>query len=270
MITGGEATPAPHAGSHEAGEDDELDVTGLSGLLADEQDPVNHAADHQNGGGDEISVTGLSGLLADAQTVEIAKAGSLVGTRKRVNLIEGSNVTLTVTDNGGSDRVDVTVAASGGSSNERTYAVQTGGSSVATHPTKVDLPGLSAFSVSATGTYLLEVRGKFLRNPSHTTANLYCDVSVVTGSITKAQEMYWYPAVTGSAGNIVALTPSSNGPALPSAATPVYVVYTVQLQVTALASGAATFKFRFGSASGATAGDQIQCDDAVAELVKLT
>lgn len=47
----------------------------------------------------------------NTQRVEIAKAGTLVGTRKRLNLVEGSNTTLTVTDNAGSDRVDVTVAS---------------------------------------------------------------------------------------------------------------------------------------------------------------
>ncbi|HEX4662468.1 MAG TPA: hypothetical protein VH144_02545, partial [Candidatus Saccharimonadales bacterium] len=48
------------------------------------------------------------------QKVEVAKAGTLTGTRKRVNLIEGSNVTITTADNAGSDRVDVTIAAASG------------------------------------------------------------------------------------------------------------------------------------------------------------
>lgn len=67
-IPGGTIVPAAHAPSHEDGGTDEIDVTGLSGLLADEQDPLNHAADHEDGGGDEIDVTNLSGLLADPQT----------------------------------------------------------------------------------------------------------------------------------------------------------------------------------------------------------
>lgn len=48
------------------------------------------------------------------QKVVISKAGSTVGTRKQVNLIEGSNITMTVADNVGSDRVDVTINGSGG------------------------------------------------------------------------------------------------------------------------------------------------------------
>ena len=44
--------------------------------------------------------------------VRVAKAGTDVGTRNRLNFIEGANVTLTIADDAGSDEVDVTVAAS--------------------------------------------------------------------------------------------------------------------------------------------------------------
>lgn len=45
----------------------------------------------------------------------IRKAGTLIGRRRTINLIEGSNVTLTVQDDSVNDRVNVTIAASGGS-----------------------------------------------------------------------------------------------------------------------------------------------------------
>lgn len=45
----------------------------------------------------------------------IKKAGTLIGSRRTINLIEGSNVTLTISDNSGTDAVDVTIAAAGGS-----------------------------------------------------------------------------------------------------------------------------------------------------------
>lgn len=48
------------------------------------------------------------------QKVQVALAGTVTGTRKEINFIQGANVTLTVADNSGSDRVDVTIAASGG------------------------------------------------------------------------------------------------------------------------------------------------------------
>ncbi len=77
-------------------------------------DPALHGvATHQNGGTDEFSVAGLSGELADAQPVQVEKAGVLVGTRKILNFIEGSNITLTIVDD--STEIDITIAASGGS-----------------------------------------------------------------------------------------------------------------------------------------------------------
>lgn len=78
--------PGAHAATHQDGGADEINVVGLSGLLADDQHILDaevlaiaaalvHAARHQNGGADEISVAGLSGLLADAQTA-LAHAAS--------------------------------------------------------------------------------------------------------------------------------------------------------------------------------------------------
>ena len=80
----------------------------------DDQNPTAHASDHQNGGGDEISVAGLSGMLADAQLVGVRKnsTGSTF-TRQRLNFIEGSNVTLTVADDGGNGEVDITIESTG-------------------------------------------------------------------------------------------------------------------------------------------------------------
>lgn len=60
-----------------------------------------------------ISSNTLS-VAADSvvEKVRISKAGTLQGTRREVNFIEGSNVTLTVADDAGNNRVNVTVASS--------------------------------------------------------------------------------------------------------------------------------------------------------------
>jgi len=50
-----------HAPTHQDGGADEIDVTGLSGLLADPQVPVGHHLTHEDGGADEIDLTGMSG-----------------------------------------------------------------------------------------------------------------------------------------------------------------------------------------------------------------
>ena len=59
--------PAGHHTTHELGGMDEVDITGLSGLLADAQTPILHHLEHETGGSDEISVTNLAGELADDQ-----------------------------------------------------------------------------------------------------------------------------------------------------------------------------------------------------------
>ena len=56
-------------------------------------------------------------------------SGADVGVRPRLNLIEGSNVTLTVTDDGVDNEVDVTIASSGSgaaASWQRPFAIMGG------------------------------------------------------------------------------------------------------------------------------------------------
>jgi len=50
------------------------------------------------------------------QKVIVAKNGTDNATRKRLNFIEGSNISITVADNPGSDRVDITFTGSASSS----------------------------------------------------------------------------------------------------------------------------------------------------------
>jgi hypothetical protein len=104
---------ADHSARHENTGADEIDVTGLSGLLADGQTPLGHYTSHENGGGDEISVLGLSGLLADAQYSAIQDGGvpetDEGGIAHTLNFGSNLSVTgitsgvVTVTSVGGSD-----------------------------------------------------------------------------------------------------------------------------------------------------------------------
>jgi hypothetical protein len=45
----------------------------------------------------------------------VKKAGTIIGVRRRINFIEGTNVTLTITDDSANDEIDITIASSGGS-----------------------------------------------------------------------------------------------------------------------------------------------------------
>jgi hypothetical protein len=54
---------APHKLTHQDGGNDEISLTGLSGLAGDSQTPLPHKTSHQDGGSDEISVAGLAGRL---------------------------------------------------------------------------------------------------------------------------------------------------------------------------------------------------------------
>jgi hypothetical protein len=68
------------------------------------------------GGGDLTASRTLSVVdNTTTQKVEVVKnSGVVVGTRKQLNFIEGSNVTLTIADDGVNDQVDITIAAAGG------------------------------------------------------------------------------------------------------------------------------------------------------------
>lgn len=59
--------------------------------------------------------TGTLSVQADTvvQRLRVSSGGTLQGTRREINFIQGSNVTLTVADDSGNNRVNVTVAASG-------------------------------------------------------------------------------------------------------------------------------------------------------------
>ena len=67
-LLGTAQTPAAHNTSHESGGGDELDLTGMTGLLGTAQTPAAHNTSHESGGGDELDLTGMTGLLGTAQT----------------------------------------------------------------------------------------------------------------------------------------------------------------------------------------------------------
>lgn len=107
---------------------------------------INTTSPIQGGGdlsADRTITFDQSVALGNNARVTLRKnTGADIGTRRRINLIEGANITLTVTDDAGSEEVDVTIAASGG------------GGSANAGKTTVDFgafPGKTDASVNVTG-----------------------------------------------------------------------------------------------------------------------
>lgn len=95
-----------------------LTVPNESGTLVLQTRQINTDAT-MTGGGDLSANRTLSVVSnTSTQKVEIYKSSVAVGTRKRVNFIPGSNITLTMADNAGADRVDVQIDSSPGISSE--------------------------------------------------------------------------------------------------------------------------------------------------------
>ena len=62
-------------------------------------------------------LTTASAVNSDATArVQVALEGTLIGTRRQINFLTGSNITYTVTDDAGNERVDVEISSTGGGS----------------------------------------------------------------------------------------------------------------------------------------------------------
>lgn len=72
-----------------------------------------HASTHQDGGTDEINVTGLSGVLAQAQNVAMRANGGTTSTRALVNFISGDGISISVDDDAVTPEIEVTISANG-------------------------------------------------------------------------------------------------------------------------------------------------------------
>lgn len=68
-----------------------------------------HQASHGSGQADA-----LTGIVDATARTAVAKAGTTIAARRTLNIIDGANVTSTVVDNPGAERVDITLASSGG------------------------------------------------------------------------------------------------------------------------------------------------------------
>lgn len=97
------AAPAAHATSHENGGGDEINVGGLSGLLADAQTPTAHATSHKSDGSDPIATptpryggtVHVGGAIAGTAVVVTASEDDVYYSRVDVDKIKGAGATFT-------------------------------------------------------------------------------------------------------------------------------------------------------------------------------
>lgn len=123
--------PIHHPRHEPAGVDEINDIDiGNTGVLLSA-----HKARHVSGGADSFIAGDL--LDATAKTAVRKNSGANVGSRRRLNLIEGANVTLTVSDDAGDEEVEVTIASAGGGTGSDTsqfFPASDPDSNIGTHP----------------------------------------------------------------------------------------------------------------------------------------
>lgn len=93
-------------------------ITGLQTAL-DGKASSTHQSNHQSGGSDALT----GNLDAIARTL-IKKANTNIGSRRALNFIDGSNVTIDISDDSANEKVDITINASA-SGGGVTYAQRT-------------------------------------------------------------------------------------------------------------------------------------------------
>lgn len=159
-----------------------------SGLLLDDlSDVVITSA--SSGQVLQFNGTNWVNAAAGSSTLSVQRNGSAIGSRSTLNFIEGSNVTLTVSDNSGSGRIDVTVNATG---NVTSVFGQTG--------TITSIPYLTIDSLAQMDTFTLTT--------SATTAN---QVIGTLAAATYRSVKYLVQAVSGTAYQIVEILAVHDG-----------------------------------------------------------
>ena len=157
------------------------------------------------GGGSE---GGGGGESSAAAAVTIRKAGTDIGTRPNVNLIEGSGISLTVADDSGDDEVDVTItstaAAGSGLSLLGTWGVDSISADLGAADAEIE-SGIAAVANIEIGLKLPNVAGTL----EHITVTLSGDVGGVGDNVIFTA----YKAASGGAYAATALTVTVTGTA---------------------------------------------------------
>ena len=82
--------------------------------------------------------------VTSAAPINVLKSAAAIGTRRGINLVEGTNVTLTLADDAGNDRVNITIAASAGGGSNHNFLSGTHSDTLAASPVLGDLIAANA------------------------------------------------------------------------------------------------------------------------------
>ncbi len=153
------------------------DHADLSNVTADQHHAQLHKAGHLAGGGDAFA----AGDLLDA-TARVAvrknSGGADVGARRRLNLIEGSNITLTVADDPAGEEVAITIAASDGGGGLLAYTVYN--------------PGTAETKSTSSGTFVdADATNLKVTFTAPSSGKVLIRVSAVADNSGSAVEQYW-------------------------------------------------------------------------------
>lgn len=114
--------------------------------------PSPHASSHENGGGDELNVGGLSGVLADPQTVDTDASGALDGDGSSGSplavRVDGSTIQIN-----GSNELE----AVGSSGDSRLIVIVKAANEIVNDSVTLQNDDDFAFSVAANKTYLVDL-----------------------------------------------------------------------------------------------------------------
>lgn len=129
---------------------------------------LRHKNEHKTGGNDAFAVADLLDALA---RLNILKGGTSIGTRRGLNLIEGSNIALTVTDDATNERVNTTIAAIAFAN--KLYKAAASAPTTTTSTSYVDLTNMSIAWTPQTGvTYRKALVTFFCVTKNSSSANL--------------------------------------------------------------------------------------------------
>jgi len=154
--------------------------------------PTAHKATHTTGGTDAFTSSDTLDALARSA---ILTNGTLTANRRGINLVAGTNVTLSSADNSGSERVDITINSTGvTASNSSWFTLASGTSSGATSATVDRSIAGTAWISSGRDFYVLIGIG-----------SSFCEVrkGTVSGSIVTFDQPLWF---THSSSDLVLFT----------------------------------------------------------------